>query len=97
MDNQPLQKILGPKSGIPPLATRRLQRWTIILSQYDYELNVKPNLRCADMFSRLLIKKDTNDGVLKIEMGEPLTSLDVKNETSNEPTLSKVVDLTERG
>ena len=37
-DHQPLVKILGPKQGIPTLAAARLQRWAIILSAYDYDL-----------------------------------------------------------
>lgn len=32
IDNQPLKKILGAKSGIPPLAASRLQRWAILAS-----------------------------------------------------------------
>lgn len=96
-DNQPLKKILGPKSGIPPLAASRLQRWAIILSQYDYDLQLKSNLRGADMLSRLPTTEGTNDEILQIEIAEPLSNLDIARETVKDPTLSKVLDLVKRG
>ena len=40
-DHKPLTTILGPKTGIPVLATSRLQRWAIQLSAYDYDIKYK--------------------------------------------------------
>jgi len=37
-DHQPLLSIFGPKKGIPPLAAARLQRSTILLSAYTYDI-----------------------------------------------------------
>ena len=37
-DHKPLVKILGPKQGIPALAAARLQRWALILSAYECNL-----------------------------------------------------------
>ena len=37
-DHKPLVTLLGPKSGIPTLAAARLQRWVILLSAYQYEI-----------------------------------------------------------
>ena len=37
-DHKPLLAILGPKKGIPSLAAARLQRWAILLSAYNYQL-----------------------------------------------------------
>ncbi|XP_071647562.1 uncharacterized protein [Temnothorax longispinosus] len=97
-DNQPLNRILGSKTGIPPLAAYRLQRWTVILSNYDYELIVKrDDLKCADMLSRLPMSRSTGDEVLQIQAEEPLRSLDIARKTLKDPVLSKVVDLTKRG
>ena len=33
--------ILGPKTGIPSLAAARLQRWAIVLSAYQYDIEFK--------------------------------------------------------
>ena len=40
-DHKPLLAIFGPKSGIPPLASARMQRWVLILSAYNYQLEFK--------------------------------------------------------
>lgn len=37
-DHKPLLAILGPKRGVPTLAAARVQRWALILSAYQYEL-----------------------------------------------------------
>lgn len=35
-DHKPLITTLGPKTGIPPLAAVRLQKWSMLLSSYIY-------------------------------------------------------------
>ena len=40
-DHKPLLTILGPKKGLPTLAAARLQRWTIILTVYQYDLEFR--------------------------------------------------------
>ena len=37
-DHQPLTRIFGPKSSIPPLAAARLQRWAVLPSGYDFDI-----------------------------------------------------------
>ena len=54
-DHKPLTSILGPKTGIPPLAAARLQRWAILLSAYQYDIvyrDTKSHAN-ADALSRL--------------------------------------------
>ena len=53
-DHQPLTRIFGPKSGIPPLAAAGLQRWAVLLSGYDHEIvdERSTNNANADFFSR---------------------------------------------
>ena len=95
-DNKPLKKILGSKSGIPTLAANRMQRWAMIFAGYRYELIVKPDLKCADMLSRLPLKNGTGDKVLCINLVEPLSDLDIERETIKDPVLSKVMGYTKK-
>ncbi|KAG8196929.1 hypothetical protein JTE90_027632 [Oedothorax gibbosus] len=54
-DHKPLTAIFGEKRGIPPIAAARMQRWAIILSAYQYEIQfVKGNsISHADALSRI--------------------------------------------
>ena len=40
-DHQPLTRIFGPKSSVPPLTAARLQRWAVLLSGYDFDIIFK--------------------------------------------------------
>ena len=54
-DHKPLTFILGPKRGIPVLAASRLQRWSILLAAYTYDIEypASHNHGNADALSRL--------------------------------------------
>ncbi len=54
-DHKPLITILELKIGLPSLAAARLQRWTILLSAYQYQVEFRPTLNHsnADGLSRL--------------------------------------------
>ena len=54
-DHKPLVTLLGLKSDIPTLAAARLQRWAILLSAYQYEIEYRSTLKHAnaDCLSRL--------------------------------------------
>jgi hypothetical protein len=55
-DNEALTKILGPKYGIPKMAARRLQYWSIFLSGFNYEIqHIKSKNNPADYLSRVAI------------------------------------------
>ena len=60
-DHKPLTTILGPKKGIPSLAAARLQRWAILLSAYNYDIEFKSTLdhANADRLSRLPLQGRT--------------------------------------
>lgn len=40
-DHEPLLTVLGPKTGISPLAAARLQIWSLLLSAYMYDIEYK--------------------------------------------------------
>ena len=51
-DHKPLLSILGPKTGIPPLAAAGMQRWSFLLSAYQYDIIFKPTaLHCNAAWS----------------------------------------------
>lgn len=37
-DHKPLTALLGPHTGIPPLAASRMQRWALLLSGHAYDI-----------------------------------------------------------
>lgn len=63
-DCKPLISIFGSKKGIPVLTASRLQRYSVMLSGYDFEISfIKSENNSADGLSRLPlseIKKRVN-------------------------------------
>lgn len=61
-DNKPLMSIFGNKKGIPLIAASRLQRWTIILSAYQYDIKfIKSQQNSpADALARLPLPYQSN-------------------------------------
>ena len=103
-DHRPLLKILGPKQGILTLAAARLQRWAIVLSAYDYDLEFTPgiNNQEADMLSRLPLPVeaiDPNEITYHINYLDtlPVTADQVKQATAKDPILSRVLKYTLEG
>ena len=43
-DHKPLTTIFGSKTGVPPIAAARLQRWVLLLSAYSYTIVYKPGV-----------------------------------------------------
>ena len=100
-DHKPLLAILGPKKGIPSLAAARMQRWAVFLSAYQYDVKFKGTQfhANADGLSRLPLENCSMEG-LSIEPSIynisqidflPITAAKVKNATSTDPILSKVL------
>lgn len=60
-DHKPLLKILGTKTGVPPLAAARMQRWALILAAYTYEIQYKSSEQHGnvDALSRLPMADDS--------------------------------------
>ena len=96
-DHKPLLKILGPKTGVPPLAAARMQRWALILAAYTYEIQYKPSGEHgnADALSRLPIADKSfpkSNPIFRVSYLDslPITAKDVAQETDRDPVLSKV-------
>ena len=54
-DHKPLIMLFGAKTGIPTLSAARMQRWRLILSAYDYNIEYRKSTdhANADALSRL--------------------------------------------
>ena len=57
-DHKSLLKIFAPDSATPALGAVRLQRWSLLLSSYQYEIEFKPSdeVDHADALSRLPVR-----------------------------------------
>lgn len=99
-DHKPLTTILGPKKGIPSLAAACLQRWAILLSAYDCDIQYKPTTDQgnADGLSRLPLPSTAssldNQNVMTFNIGQiqalPVTFQDIQKCTRRDPILGKV-------
>ena len=106
-DHKPLTTIFGPKKGIPTLAAARLQRWALLLSAYQYDIQHKPTDAHgnANSLSRLplpvmeLDKGGEGIRIFNISQIEslPITSKNVQQATKKDPILSKVLWYTQDG
>ena len=89
--------ILGPKTGVPPIAAARMQRCSLILAAYTYEIQYKrsEDHGNADTLSRLPITDDSfprPNPVFRVSYLDtlPLTAKDIAQETERDPVLAKV-------
>ena len=99
-DHKPLQHLFQETSGIPILASARIQRWALTLGAYDYTIQYKPGPTHAnaDVFSRLPLPDSPRtvplpgETTLTLNMLEslPVTADQIQKWTSRDPTLSKV-------
>ena len=70
-DHKSLTTLLGPKSGIPTLAAARLQRWALLLTTYQYDIEYRSTEKHAnaDCLSRLPIQPNKHDeGVDEVKL-----------------------------
>ena len=105
-DHKPVVTILGPKSGIPTLAAARLQRWEILLSAYQYDIEYRSTAKHAnaDCLSRLPLQIEKPEDVDEVRLVNilqieslPLSAEQIRKATRADPVLSRVLEYTLTG
>ena len=98
-DHKPLTHILGPASGIPPLAAARMQQWALILSGYQYKIQYRSSAENANAdLSRLPVgdpvEADPDENYVFQTVGDtlPVRASDIARLTSKDLVLSKVYE-----
>lgn len=98
-DHRPLLGLMGEEKPISAMASARIQRWALILSNYQYHLKHKSGTKHgnADGLSRLPLKEDVTVPVpaetvlvMSILDNTPITAAKVANWISRDPLLSTV-------
>ncbi|XP_061721065.1 uncharacterized protein K02A2.6-like [Cydia pomonella] len=104
-DHKPLTYIFGDKVGIPVMAASRIQRWAVLLSGYDYQIEYVTSKRnCADALSRLpqgkeggLNRQEEVTYVNFVESFLPVTNNDVRVSTARDRIVSRVITYAQSG
>ncbi|XP_054710970.1 uncharacterized protein K02A2.6-like [Uloborus diversus] len=103
-DSRPLLTLFGHNKPVPTMVNARMQRWAIILSNYDYVIRHKKGteLLLADALSRLPCKDDEpidefTHFICFFSDFENLKIDDIQRATSLDPCLSKVLNYTKFG
>lgn len=97
-DHQSLCEIFNPSKNTPAVAAARLQRWSIILSMYNYKIVHRSGVKMGnvDALSRLPLKEGSN--VEEIQIVNflnfsnilPITKENIKQRIAEDEILSKV-------
>ncbi|XP_064394484.1 uncharacterized protein K02A2.6-like [Halichondria panicea] len=103
-DHKPLTAIFGSKKGIPTLAAARLQRWALLLSTYDYEIQFKPTESHSNADGLPLPVLDSDNGGEAVSLFNvsqvqslPVTFQQVQQATKRDPVLSKLLRYVREG
>lgn len=79
-DHKPLLSVFGSKKGIPVHTANRLQRWALIMLNYDFDIEyVSTNeFGCADMLSRLIdrsMRPEEDYVIASVSLEEDMVSI----------------------
>lgn len=106
-DHKPLLTLLGPQKPAPVQAAARLQRWSLILAAYNYDIQYRRTTEHAnaDSMSRVPVKdtwdiQTENIDCLFFESQDIVTVISsdmVRDETQKDPLLSHVFRYTMQG
>ena len=106
-DHQPVTSIFHPRKSIPIVTAARLQRYALLLADYDYKTEYKnTNVHSnADGLSRLPFKREISNeevvdpvGVFNLMKFDPLsvTVDNVRGERQRDPVLAQVCEITSK-
>ena len=104
-DHKPLTMIFGSKTGVPPIAAARLQRWALLLSAYTIAYKPGVNHNNVDGLSRLPLSQvkpsafevqNTDFTVCQRNLS-PVTTKQLASATRSDPELSRVLHVTLKG
>ena len=97
-DHQPLKYLFSETRPIPVMAASRIQRWPLLLSSYEYEIEYQPGSKVAnaDALSRLPLPETTpessKDGSVELLIHQVpeviVTANQIKNWREKDPILS---------
>ena len=106
-DHKPLLKIFAPDGATPVLAAARLQRWSLLLSSYQYNIQYRSSsdIANANALSRLHLsyRKDASAeeciySVARQQLHKhPVSAQRIATETAHDPTLARALQLTQNG
>ena len=110
-DHKPLLGIFSPTKNIPPMASGRIQRWSLLLQSYNFTLRHRSGalLGTADALSRLPLPDGSKSAIDSTPIpadwhmlvnfldSSPVTSEHVRKETSADSIMSKVFKFCELG
>ncbi|PIK46177.1 hypothetical protein BSL78_16969 [Apostichopus japonicus] len=106
-DHKPLQSLFNEAKSTPPQATSIIQRWALMLANYEYNLKFRHTSERgnADAFSRLPLKDNNTqvpmsaDTILLLENLNqgPITTTEISNWTAKDPVLSRALNFERTG
>lgn len=105
-DHKPLKFIMNPDKAVPVTAAARIQRWSLFLGAFSYQIQYRPTLQHAncDGLSRLPLAErptekadDTAMFYTGIPNTLPVTAKEVRQATRKDPLLTEVIRFVEEG
>nr|VZI35628.1 unnamed protein product [Spirometra erinaceieuropaei] len=111
-DHQPLKFLLGTNRGVPQNVARRIQRWSTILQNYDFQIQYVPTQKfgAPDALSRLSTSNENQEDVVVastlmqdddefrgVIRQLPLTAEHIRATTAADPLLRQVKEFIRNG
>ena len=106
-DHKPLERLLSESREVPPMASARIQRWSLTLSAYQYTIKHRAGTRMAnaDALSRLPIPETPQVVPLPGDLSHLVnhltesivTASQIKEWTDKDPIISRVRRLIQTG